>query len=121
MKIWTVWKGSYSDRNMLAVFSTFEKAESFRKARAIFDSYDIDGTPIEFEVDEIPDIEEVVCIDLDEDGNHVGGSEWFWQAEDVEFDGDTYHIRVNFNADPDVMIKAARDKLTAYKAREWGI
>ena len=122
MKIWTVWSGEYSDRRLLAVFSTYDKAEEFRKATAIFEGDRIDSEPIEHEVDKIPDSVSRFCINLDKDGNHVGGSDWSWQNEDVEVETEgMFHIKVNFSLNPDVMLKAARDKLTAYKAREAGI
>ena len=65
MKVYTVWEGSYSDRKMTAVFSSYELADKFIQARKVVDFFEVDDKPIEFEIDKIIVNDEPTVIYLD--------------------------------------------------------
>jgi hypothetical protein len=124
MKVWTVWEGSYSSRELLGVFSTPEKAEEYRKKRLIAEYSEIDeinNESIEYEIDVGSQNVETFRVVL-QDGQepdiwHVQGCE-----EDVFInEHGTAFVIVNYNPDRRVMIKVARDRLAAYRAKELGI
>lgn len=122
MTVWTVWSGSYSDRGMAGVFSTKEKAEAYiQVAKHIY--FELDDEPIEYVLDEQLGEKERYCVRLEKGSGNIMNPEWFVCdcGVDVEEQDDCYEVFVNFQYDYDRMVKAARDKLAEYKAREAGI
>lgn len=123
MTVWTVWSGSYSDRGMAGVFSTKEKAEAYIQVAKHFYS-ELDDEPIEYVLDEQLGEKERYCVRIEKGSGNIMNPGWFFvydSGADVQEQDDCYEVWVNFQYDYDRMIKAARDKLAEYKAREAGI
>jgi hypothetical protein len=53
MKVYTAWRGSYSDRGMEAVFSTKESADEFLRIKRLVEGEDWDDECIEWTVDDV--------------------------------------------------------------------
>lgn len=123
MTVWTVWSGSYSDRGMDGIFSTKEKAEEYIAVAKHFDS-DLDDEPIEYVLDKPENVTERQCIRFSKDTGDIMEARWFFvydSGADVQEQDDCYEVFVNFQYNFDRMVKAARDKLAEYKAREAGV
>lgn len=122
MTVWTVWKGYYSDQVMDAVFSTKEKAEQYIELMKHLDN-DYNDFPEEYVVDQPKKENERVSIRITKSGEVLHGYGLYFYAgkEEVEERKDHFIVWVNFQYDYDRMVKAARDKLAEYKAREAGI
>ena len=121
MKVYSVWKGEYSDRAMIGVFSTYEKAEAYRQAMALV-CKSIDDEPDEHEVD---DVLKTCFIDirLTESGELHRCQYGYTRETETEIylNEGVYSIPVLFQFDKDRMIKAARDKLAQFKALKAGL
>lgn len=116
MKVYCVFRGEYSDRNLEAIFSTKRKAEAYIKRMQSVSSYDkVDDEPVEYELNETAPCEYVRFF--------------FWLGGEMEKAGfvgyqDPYinygkvYVTVKYNPDKEVMEKAARGAYYKFKAEQ---
>lgn len=123
MIVYAVFSGSYSDRGLDAIFSTKDKAEAYILRRKTYGAlYDeVDDDPIEYELDEAKGVE-VVYIEKTDGGFEIYRDYgWYEQDGDVQEGSEGVIIKVKYNADPNVVMKAAQDKYYAWKAQKHGV
>ena len=123
MTVYAVFSGEYSDRCLMGIFSTKDKAQLFIDTARLSDHH-VDAEPIEYELDKLKPIDKII-VAIDSYGNPSipDRFEIFYAYSDFDDMGvcDTtygeYYVEVNYNPDKQVMYKSALDKLAAWKAR----
>lgn len=120
MKVFTVWYGSYSGRELDGIFSTKEKADSYLERMKKCNEFgEYDDKPIEYDIDTQKPPERIKA-DVYYDGNVFFLGEPFEYEKEYITDQDCI-VFINWNPDPEVMKQAARDKAHMLKARKAGI
>ena len=129
MTVYAVFKGCYSDRDLMGIFSTEKLAYDFIERGKIFYNHDyLDDSPTEYVLDELKPMESFI-VRIEKDNASVLDSWDDYNRKNIGLSGvyviddyeEEYDVLVNYNPDVNVMIKAACDKLTAWKASEAGI
>ncbi len=129
MKVWAVFEGSYSDRELVGVFSSIKKAEDYRRIRKALDrDVDMIEKPIGYELDK-GEGGKIAILHFKNGKFESIQPYWGDEKKDVEivtiprgkFIDEYAVVMVYANIDKKVMIKAACDKLVEFKAAEKGL
>src|SRR5574344_2197215 len=123
MKVYITSSGHYSDWMITGVFSSMQKAQEYIDTMSVVDDYTND-TIDEYEVDSAVKPEYAAILIYPEDDKFI--IENYEDYQSFFNDGDVFHedaiksisgsheyyvVKVNYNQDKKVMIKAAHDKI----------
>jgi len=116
--VWVVTKGSYSDKEIVGVFSTEEKANDFYQLHKVFD--DDMNEPESYELDSQIIITSMCAIKTNNCYNWIF-EEWVsGNSESISEDKDRFYyaVKINFNSDINIMKKSADDRVAFLKAQK---
>src|SRR5574344_935725 len=133
MKVYITSSGHYSDWMITGVFSSMQKAQEYIDTMSVVDDYTND-TIDEYEVDSAakpeyaailiyPDVDKFIIENYEDYQSFFNDGDVFHKdaIKSIPESREHYIVRVNFNLNNKVMIKAAHDKIAEYKAMEEGV